>query len=145
MADHSKWAKKASDDLKLRLKQQQQQQEAFVATRKLIEAEGPRLWAELRECLKQKCEAFNVEFGEERLMFEVVPSSTVRITTDNIHILNGSYDDSNHLATFDGTQFSVRVDQRTGRAYWSHKDSSVDQLTADQLSEMILDNFIKHE
>jgi hypothetical protein len=144
MADSSEWAKKVAAEFKRNAEADRRKRETFVAERKFKSSSGPLLWNELREGLKEKCRAFNVEVGEDILLFEIVPDSTVKIRRREQY-LDGTYDAQVNRTQFNylpfSFSFSVKVDMATENATW-FRDGR--HFTSDELSGILLRAFLNY-
>lgn len=74
MADKS-WAEETAEKIKF----QGTKTDKVVAEDRLIRAQAPTVWAELRKWLKENCEDLNKYTGTNTLTFEVAPSTEATI------------------------------------------------------------------
>jgi len=72
--------KDLAEQYKQRLEQQKLDQQTFLAERKLLETNGPKLWADLRSLIKSKQEALNSEMGFEAVSWNDTGSESLSMT-----------------------------------------------------------------
>ncbi len=143
MSNTSEWAKRTAAAMKKDRNQETLRQEALIADQRAKDSGGPILWNELRDGLKEKCAALNLEMGEDVLTFELVPNSTVSIRR-NSSVLTGIYDASAHRVEFKHLTFSniffIKVES-IGKCVWSNRGRD---FSSDELSGRALDSFIRN-
>lgn len=75
----NEWAKKQVNALNQGERQKQIEAEARILEEKIKRQEGPLLWEQLRQSLRDNCAAFNLEAQSEILIFEPAASYEARV------------------------------------------------------------------
>lgn len=79
LSNMNDWAKNAADKLKAQRHAKAIADEKFVQEQRIKEARGAPLWDEVREAVRAKCDAFNLEMGETILHFRVTATPTIQV------------------------------------------------------------------
>jgi hypothetical protein len=144
------WAAKMAEEFKEGQKHKDQKDAKFLAEENIRRSFGPRLWAELRNGVKNKSHEFNAAMGgEEILTWVVVHADTFTLRRNDLSKeLKGQYErelncisaTSDLLDSF--RSFQVVVDNNSGTAQLYDSQSKI-PMQPDAIAESLLRDFLK--
>lgn len=117
--------KDLADQYKRRVAGEQLEAKVFLEKRELLKTESPKLWSDLSNAIKSKCEAFNQEIGEEALRWQEVDSHHWKITrqTDKVE-MEGTFVSPLFLVTFTAPRadlnFELHFSSDSGKTEFVH-------------------------
>jgi hypothetical protein len=75
----SEWSKQAAETLRHRVERKSKQDAGEIEKRTALEQQGTKLWHEVRDLVKTKCEELNKDYGEAVATFLVTQNSELHV------------------------------------------------------------------
>src|ERR1700682_616920 len=80
--DMNDWADMTAAKLRAQHQEKMLQDAKFVEQQRIKKARGAPLWTEVRNSVKQNCDALNLNMKRNVLAFEVVPNTEISVRAD---------------------------------------------------------------